>query len=127
MSSVNTIAQELIPVGMEPNGKEADLLNREAFVEQMFDLVELLSRRKKNACFALNGRWGVGKTFVLNLFEEKVSQFYQSDSVLSCFLLFRYNCWEFDYYEEPLVAIVSSMMEEIESKPVSYQKKKRKN
>ena len=125
MSSVNTIAQELIPVGMEPNGKEADLLNREAFVEQMFDLVELLSRRKKNACFALNGRWGVGKTFVLNLFEEKVSQFYQSDSVLSCFLLFRYNCWEFDYYEEPLVAIVSSMMEEIEKQTSLISKEKK--
>lgn len=116
MSLLSTVAPIELQIGMEPSGTETDMLNRKAFVEQMFDIVELLSQRKKNACFALNGRWGVGKTFVLNLFEKRAEQYYMSDPVMPQFLVFRYNCWEFDYYEEPLVAIVSSMLEEIEKK-----------
>ena len=37
--------------------------------------VEILSENRKNASFAVNGAWGVGKTFVLNRFEEEIAKY----------------------------------------------------
>ena len=46
-----------------------DLLDRGEFIDQLIRVAETLSENKKNACYALNGAWGVGKTFVLNIFD----------------------------------------------------------
>ena len=31
------------------------------------------------------------------------------------FMFFHYNCWQYDYYEEPSVAIISAMLETSEN------------
>ena len=93
-----------------------DLLNRQEFVDQMLTIAKALSEKKKNACYAVDGSWGVGKSFVLDMFEEQAKDEGQEGEVLSRFLIFRYNCWEYDYYEEPLVAIVASILDQIDEK-----------
>lgn len=42
-----------------------DVLDREAFVKQIVDLAMVLSKKRKNCCFAIEGEWGSGKSFVL--------------------------------------------------------------
>lgn len=42
-----------------------DVLDREAFVKQIVDLAMVLSEKHKNCCFAIEGEWGSGKSFVL--------------------------------------------------------------
>ena len=91
-----------------------DLLSRQAFVDKMVDVTEIIASNKKNICYALNGRWGVGKSFVLDMFERYAKEKKSKETALNKYFLFHYNCWEYDYYEEPLVAIVSSMLDEIE-------------
>ena len=49
-----------------------DLLNREAFVNNLISVCSILSANKKNACYSINGEWGSGKSFVLNMFEEQI-------------------------------------------------------
>jgi len=56
---------------MDTQEELTDLLDRKAFVARLIDVVEILSENRKNASFAVNGAWGVGKTFVLNRFEEQ--------------------------------------------------------
>ena len=90
--------------------KSVDLLNRQEFVDRVIRIIELQSVQKKTSCFAINGKWGVGKSFVLNMLEELLDVRYDE------FLLFHYNCWQYDYYDEPLVAIVSSMLDTIDEK-----------
>ena len=87
-----------------------DLLNRKEFVDRVIKIIELQSAQKKTSCFAINGKWGVGKSFVLNMLEEQLDVRYDKYS------LFHYNCWQYDYYEEPLVAIVASMLDTIDEK-----------
>ena len=99
---------------LNPTEEKVDLLDRQAFIDQMLLVAETLSKNKKNACYALNGSWGVGKSFVLDMFEQQASLIGQEGTVLNRYLIFRYNCWEYDYYEEPLFAIVASMMDQIE-------------
>lgn len=93
-----------------------DILNRDKFIEQLLKLVESISANKVSSCFAINGVWGCGKTFVLDIFQEKLEQIQSEKTYKEKYFVIRYNCWEFDYYEEPLVAIISTMMSIIEEK-----------
>lgn len=83
-----------------------DLLARSTFVDNLVNIAGILARNEKSVCYAINGSWGVGKSFVLDMFEKH--------EAIKRFWLFHYNCWEFDYYGEPLVAIIASMLEAIE-------------
>lgn len=85
-----------------------DLLYRGSFVHRMMDIVNILSEGKKSYCYAINGVWGSGKSFVLDEFEKR-------SNAPDKFFYIRYNCWEYDYYEEPLLSLVSVMLETIEA------------
>lgn len=91
-----------------------DLLNRQSFVDRLLETAKLLSENRKHACYAVDGDWGVGKTFVLDMFEEQAAHIGIEGDVLSRFVILRYNCWEYDFYEEPLIAIVSSLLDQID-------------
>ena len=97
----------------QENSKIVDLLDRQEFVERLLTIAETLSDNRKNACYAINGNWGVGKSFVLDMFEEQAKNIGKEGEINDRYLIFRYNCWEYDYYEEPLVAIVASMLDQI--------------
>lgn len=107
-----------IPASIEQS-KPLDLLNRQEFVSRFVRIADVLERNKKSVCYAINGSWGVGKSFVLDMIEEEAS--------LSDYWIFRYNCWEHDYYDEPLVAIVASMIEAINKKLALFNLKPRRN
>ena len=93
-----------------------DLLNRQEFVDRVIKIIELQSAQKKTSCFAINGKWGVGKSFVLNMLEKQLEKIQSEETETDKYMLFHYNCWQYDYYEEPLVAIVASMLDTIDEK-----------
>ena len=58
-----------------------------------------------------NGKWGSGKTFLLDKLEYNLKRYRDQEQ----YLVFHYNCWQYDYYDEPLIAIVSSMIDGMNS------------
>ena len=86
-----------------------DILNRDQEVQRILDIIEKLSEMRSSAAFALNGKWGTGKTFVLDMLRRELMPYQDTDK----YLVFHYNCWQYDYYEEPLFAIVSAMQESV--------------
>lgn len=92
-----------------------DLLDRQPFVDQLIRVTELLSENKKNACYAINGDWGTGKSYVIDMFEQQIGEYGSEETTLNKYLVFHYNCWQYDYYDEPLVAIVASMIDGLDS------------
>lgn len=93
--------------------KRLDLLNREEFVENVIKIVNQLSEIKRGCCFAIEGGWGVGKTFVIEEIEERLKGFQSEETNSDRYFVFHYNCWQHDYYEEPAVAIISAMLASI--------------
>lgn len=87
-----------------------DILDRQETVRQLMDLLNTLADARASCSFALNGKWGAGKTFVLNMLEENLREYQAGEK----FLVFHYNCWQYDYYDEPLIAIVSAMLDDLE-------------
>ena len=98
------------------NSIEGDFLNRQDFIQQVKTVIELLSANKKNSCFAISGTWGIGKSYVLEKLEKQLLFEQNEATALDKYFVFHFNCWEYDYYEEPLIAIVSSMLDDINTK-----------
>lgn len=93
--------------------KRLDLLNREEFVGNVIKIVNQLSDIKRGCCFAIEGGWGVGKTFVIEEIEERLKVLQSEETNSDRYFVFHYNCWQHDYYEEPAVAIISAMLASI--------------
>lgn len=107
---------DLIPVGdsalpvIQVEKLPVDMLSRQKVISDMSLLLEIISDTKGSCTFALNGKWGSGKSFVLNILQRKLMEYQDGNK----YLVFHYNCWQYDYYEEPLIAIVAAMMDSIE-------------
>lgn len=97
-----------------------DILNRDEFVDNIIMLIESISNNKGNTSFAINGMWGSGKSFVLDMLEEKLSEIQSEETANDKYFIIRYNCWKYDYYEEPLIAIVSALILTIEEKTEGF-------
>lgn len=91
---------------MSNDNEKIDILHREEFIERVVTIVNKIAENKGNMTFAINGEWGCGKTFVLKEIEDRLEKDENKK-----FLVIRYNCWQYDYYEEPLAAIVSSLLD----------------
>lgn len=89
--------------------KSLDILGRDRLLDQTLDVMHLISEKKGSYTFSLNGEWGAGKSFFLDMLEAKL-RIHQAGER---YLVFHYNCWQYDYYEEPLVAIVAAISDSI--------------
>lgn len=90
-----------------------DILGREEFTQRIFDMMVRASEKGQALSFAIDGEWGVGKSFVLGLLCDRLKQQQSESTKTDRFIVFRYNTWEYDYYEEPIIAIVASMQDEL--------------
>lgn len=96
--------------------EKLDILHRDAFVEHLMSFMNNISSNNTSTCFAINGPWGCGKSFVLDMFEEQLNLIQSEETSTDKYFVIRYNSWKFDYYEEPLVAIVATILSVIEEK-----------
>lgn len=96
---------------------EKDILERKKFVDQVINMINNMVARKRGYTFAIDGRWGCGKSFVLEMIKKEISIFETVGNKAiddkNKYFLFNYNCWEYDYYDEPLVAIIAALGESI--------------
>ena len=63
MENILTVAE---PIEYQIKG---DFLNRQEFIQKIKSVIELLSDKKKNSCFAISGSWGIGKSYVIDQVE----------------------------------------------------------
>lgn len=88
---------------VKPN--EIDILGRDEFVDNCRLLINTIFDTTKSAFIMIDGEWGVGKTFVMNVLDKKLRDDYN---------IIKYNCWENSYYADPLEAILSVMLDYID-------------
>ena len=91
--------------------EKIDTIGRDEVINNIMNIIETVSANKGNTTFALDGVWGSGKTFVLEKLEKRLSNCPQESGEDNKYFVIHYNCWKYDYYEEPLIAIVSSVLE----------------
>lgn len=84
-----------------------DLIGREEYVGKVCSLVDGLVKDKQ-ICVAIDGDWGSGKTFVLKMIEEKLSAHEE-------YFIIRYDAWENSFYDDPLIAILSCVIDAMQA------------
>jgi len=99
---------------MAIENKKIDILNRDTVIEDLFNIVQSASKNQTYCSFAIEGTWGVGKTFVLEGLEEKLEMEMNEGTFDNRYFVFHYNCWKYDYYEEPAIAIVSALKDKVD-------------
>lgn len=84
---------------------ELDILGRDKFLDNCKLLIDSIFETTKSAFIMIDGEWGVGKTFVMNMLDKELKNKYT---------ILKYNCWENSYYNDPLEAILSVMLDYID-------------
>lgn len=100
---------------MTEGRNKLDALNRENEISELFRIVQSASINRAFCSFAIEGTWGVGKTFILERLEEKLELEQNEETKDNRYFVFHYNCWKYDYYEEPAIAIISVLKDKVEN------------
>lgn len=87
---------------------EQDKIGREEIVDRICLLVDNL-QKDQHFCLALDGEWGSGKSFVLDMVEEKLEQHRE-------YVIIKYDAWANSFYSDPLIAILSCLIDGIQEK-----------
>ncbi|MBO5825706.1 MAG: AAA family ATPase [Treponema sp.] len=83
-----------------------DYLSRQPYLDLLKSIISNQQNNPSGYSFAIDGEWGCGKTWILNELENQLKK-------ENKYLIFHYNAWENVFYEEPLVAILSVMIEKL--------------
>lgn len=94
-----------------------DVLKRGDYVEMVRQVIENKIDNKAGYSLAVDGQWGSGKTYVLQMLEKQLE---------TRALVFHYNAWERDYYDEPLMALVSVFLEQMKENRILPEKDEQK-
>lgn len=115
----------------DDNIKSTFLSNELGRNQDVFDLLELLCNVDNNInTIALNGAWGSGKTFLIkqtinilkevhtdkDIFMNKADSSLQDKLTAKLFLPVYYDAWENDNDTDPMLSIVFSIMQQLETK-----------
>ena len=79
-----------------------DTIGRDKFIEKVISLINF-SDNTKAWHFAIDGEWGAGKSFVLNMIEDRLQD--REDIVY-----IKYDAWKNDFYEDPIIAILYTIL-----------------
>lgn len=90
--------------------QKTDLLQRGEYIGLLENIVEGKLKQHEGFSIAIDGKWGCGKSFIVEKLEERLKN--------RNYMVLHYNCWENDFYEEPLVAIIHSIIDAINSRPL---------
>lgn len=88
-----------------------DKIGREDIVNKICSLVDNL-KPDANFCLALNGEWGSGKTFVMQMLEQKFCEHPE-------YIVIKYDAWKNNFYSDPLIAILYCLLDSIPKKTLS--------
>lgn len=90
---------------------DKDLLKRENFLNQLQNITLALKRDTDPHSFAINGKWGCGKSWILEKYE-----YILSNNLEEQFIVFHFNAWQNDFYDEPLTAMITSIATQLNKK-----------
>ena len=96
---------------------DQDILEREGVIDEISKIIEDRLYSKQPLSLAVTGIWGVGKSYVLKEIEKRYSG--------RC-IVFHYDCWKNDFYDEPLIgilALISEQLNKIEAENPDEQQK----
>ena len=85
--------------------EKTDILQRQEFIDRVLTVINSCKEPPRGLSFSIAGGWGYGKSFILDRVQERLADNW---------IVLRYDSWKYDYYEEPLVALISSISDQLQ-------------
>lgn len=106
--------------------KEEDLLNRTQFVENLSDTIMNIPQLEKSMTIGIIGKWGYGKSSIINMVEEEINNKNNSKEML----IFKFNPWYFSnqhdlincFFNELIIFLKNNGLEENYIEYIKYYK-----
>ena len=95
-----------------------DKIGRQEIVDKICGLVDSL-QKDQNFCLSINGAWGSGKSFVLQMIEERLVKKQE-------YVVIKYDAWANSFYSDSLISILSCVIDGIKEKMHLVEKYKEK-
>ena len=80
-----------------------DKIGRQPLVDKIKYLIDTLPQ-DEHFCLALDGEWGSGKTFVMEMLRESLKEH-------SEYIVINYDAWKNNFYSDPLIAILYCLLD----------------
>lgn len=87
------------------SAEKTDILQRQEFIDRVLTVINNCKKPPRKLSFSIDGGWGYGKSFILDRVQEQLADNW---------IVLRYDSWKYDYYEEPLVALVASISDQLQ-------------
>lgn len=99
----------------------SDYLTRTRIVSDIVTIVKSCVNMENPITFSIEGKWGRGKTWIVDKIADSLKgiDLSQADKKeankkkSNDFLVFKYNAWEKDYYDEPLLGILITIVNQL--------------
>lgn len=93
-----------------------DLLNREEDLKKIINVIETLSTNKENSnSYAIEGNWGCGKSWLINRLAAELYDMQDLNVAGGKYCVLKFNPWEYDYYNEPLLSLILSLKNQVKA------------
>lgn len=92
-----------------------DILDRKSFIEQIIKVIEHYADKKQSASFSIQGSWGSGKSWIINNIVAELYNMQDIDISGGKYCVLKFNPWEYDYYNEPLLSLILSLKNQVNS------------
>lgn len=83
-----------------------DKIGRQQLVNKIKFLIENLPK-DEHFCLALDGEWGSGKSFVLEMLQNEL------ESLSEGYFVINYDAWKNNFYSDPLIAMLYCLLDSI--------------
>lgn len=99
---------------------EIDVLDRKSFIEQIIKVIEHYADKKQSASFSIQGSWGSGKSWIINNIVTELYNMQDIDISGGKYCVLKFNPWEYDYYNEPLLSLILSLKNQVNSEKAVF-------
>ena len=100
---------------------QIDLLNREEDLKKIINVIETLSTNKENSnSYAIEGNWGCGKSWLINRLAAELYDMQDLDIAGGKYCVLKFNPWEYDYYNEPLLSLILSLKNQVKAENLFF-------
>lgn len=96
-----------------------DILTRMQTVTDLSAMVDSCVKMGNPVSFSIEGEWGKGKTWIVDKLAASLQGIDLSEKdgkenrTWGRYLVFKYSAWEKDYYDEPLLAIIITLINQL--------------
>lgn len=81
----------------------ADKIGRQGLVNKIKYFIDMSNN---SSCIALNGGWGSGKSYVINMLQNEFEKSAE-------YVVINYDAWKNNFYSDPLIAILYCLLDGI--------------